>query len=111
MERIVEVLPLEKYKVRITFASGVIGIFDATPYLDGPAFIELKDTAYFKTVRPIRHGIAWPHEQDFSADTIIHDMVPIPRDDTFECRSAAEAPSITHDSPGLTNHSSGRSHH
>jgi len=45
--------------------------FDVKPYLKGSAFKELADESYFHLVRPAHYGIAWPHEQDSSSDTII----------------------------------------
>ena len=75
MDTVIKAIPLDDYLIKITMGSGLEGLFDVKPYLHGSAFEELKDTAYFKTVRPIRHGITWPHEQDFSADTIAHDIV------------------------------------
>lgn len=35
---------------------------------------ELTDESYFSLVRPAHHGIMWPHEQDFSSDTIVWDI-------------------------------------
>jgi hypothetical protein len=49
-------------------------VFDVKPYLQDSVFQELRNEAYFRLVRPAHHGIAWPHEQDFSADTIICDI-------------------------------------
>ena len=43
-------------------------------YLRGSAFKELEDESYFRRVRPAYHGIMWPNEQDFSADTIVWDI-------------------------------------
>ncbi len=74
MERIIEAKPLDDYRIRVTMASGLTGIFDVKPYLNGSAFQELKDSMYFNRVRVERYGISWPHEQDFSSDTIIHDI-------------------------------------
>jgi hypothetical protein len=51
-----------------------ITVFDVKPYLKGSAFQELTNESYFRLVRPAHHGIAWPHEQDFSADTIVYDI-------------------------------------
>ncbi len=75
MERIVEAIPLDNYRVMVTTGSGLHGIFDVKPYLRGSAFEELRDPAYFKRVRPVRYGISWPHEQDFSSDTIVCDIL------------------------------------
>lgn len=74
MERIIEAIPLENYRIQITTDSGIQGIFDVKPYLEGSAFHELNAPAYFNRVRPAHYGICWPHEQDFSSDTIIFDI-------------------------------------
>lgn len=74
MEKIIEAVPLDGYQVKVTTASGLQGIFDVKPYLHGSAFHELMDPAYFRRVVPTRYGISWPHEQDFSSDTIIYDI-------------------------------------
>ncbi|WP_020564623.1 DUF2442 domain-containing protein [Methylosarcina fibrata] len=74
MDKIVKAIPLDNYRIEIQTTSGISGIFDVKPYLGGSAFKELANESYFRLVRPIRHGIAWPHEQDFSSDTIIWDI-------------------------------------
>ncbi len=74
MDKIVKAIPLENYKIEILTSSGISGIFDVKPYLKGSAFKELIDESYFRLVRPAHYGIAWPHEQDFSSDTIIYDI-------------------------------------
>ena len=74
MDKVIKAVPLADYRIDILTSSGVAGVFDVKPYLQGRAFQELRDEAYFRLVRPAHHGIAWPHEQDFSADTIIHDI-------------------------------------
>lgn len=74
MDKILKAIPLEDYRVEILTSGGISGIFDVKPYLEGSAFRELADESYFRLVRPVHHGIAWPHEQDFSADTIILDI-------------------------------------
>ncbi|NJA05172.1 DUF2442 domain-containing protein [Methylococcaceae bacterium WWC4] len=80
MDKIVKAIPLDNYRIEIQTTSGVFGVFDAKPYLVGSAFKELLNEAYFRLVRPVHHGIAWPHEQDFSADTIIYDIQNAPAD-------------------------------
>ena len=74
MDKVIKAVPLEDYRIDILTSGGAAGVFDVKPYLQGSAFKELCDEAYFRLVRPAHHGIAWPHEQDFSADTIIHDI-------------------------------------
>ncbi|MCX7113380.1 MAG: DUF2442 domain-containing protein [Proteobacteria bacterium] len=74
MDKIVEAIPLDNYRIKILTTSGITGIFDVKPYLGGTAFKELLDESYFRLVRPAHHGIRWPHEQDFSSDTIVCDI-------------------------------------
>jgi hypothetical protein len=74
MDKIITAVPLEDYRIRIITSSGISGVFDVKPYLKGSAFKALQDPGYFRQVRPVHHGIAWPHEQDISSDTIIHDL-------------------------------------
>jgi len=75
MDKIIKAIPLDSYCIDIETSSGVCGIFDVKPYLNGGAFAQLRDKDYFSSVRPAHHGIAWPNEQDFSSDTIIHDIL------------------------------------
>ena len=74
MDKILKAVPLENYTIEILTSSGISGVFDVKPYLEGSAFKELKDWSYFKLVRPAYHGVIWPHEQDFSSDTIVFDI-------------------------------------
>lgn len=74
MDTIVRAIPLDDYRIQILTSSGVSGIFDVKPYMAGSAFAELADLSYFRQVRLAHHGIMWPHEQDFSSDTIIWDI-------------------------------------
>ncbi|MDU9047518.1 MAG: DUF2442 domain-containing protein [Candidatus Electrothrix sp. Rat3] len=74
MDTIIKAVPLKDYKIEILTESGVSGIFDVKPYLNGSAFRDLRDETYFQRVRPAHRGIMWPNEQDFSSDTIIWDI-------------------------------------
>lgn len=74
MDTIIKAIPLEDYKIDVLTSSGISGIFDVKPYLNGSAFKELTDKSYFRMVRPAHRGIMWPNEQDFSSDTIIWDI-------------------------------------
>ena len=74
MDTIIKANPIDDYKIEILTSSGIEGVFDVKPYLNGSAFKELKSTSYFRRVRPAHRGIMWPNEQDFSSDTIIWDI-------------------------------------
>jgi len=78
MDKIIKAIPLDDYRIDILTSSGISGTFDVKPYLNGSAFKELKNEAYFRLVRPAHHGIMWPNEQDFSSDTIIYDIQNAP---------------------------------
>jgi hypothetical protein len=64
------VLPLPQHRLQIEFENGEQKLFDVTPYLEKGIFTELKDEAYFKSVKVGFSSIEWPNEQDFSKDTL-----------------------------------------
>jgi hypothetical protein len=74
MEKIVKAIPLADFKIEVLTSSGLAGIFDMKPYLKGSAFKQLLNENYFKLVKPLHLGIAWPDEQDISSDTVIADI-------------------------------------
>ena len=67
---VVTVKPENDYKLAITFDNDEKRLFDVTPFLDKGVFAELKNIAYFKKVKVAFGEIEWPHEQDFSKDTL-----------------------------------------
>ena len=90
MDTIVKAIPLDDHRIEILTSSGVSGVFDVKPYLEGHAFKELANESYFRLVRPAHHGIVWPNEQDFSSDTIIWDIVHAQSANTPDSASAAD---------------------
>ncbi len=65
------------YILQIAFANDEIRLFDATPFLEKGIFNELKDRNYFQQVRVAFGAIEWPHEQDFSKDTLYLLSTPV----------------------------------
>lgn len=55
-------------KLRLSYETGEVKIFDVAPYATGPWFGELKDDAYFRTVQmlPGGTGIEWSNGQDIA---------------------------------------------
>jgi hypothetical protein len=51
-------------------------LFDTSPFLDKGIFNELKDINYFKQVKVAFGAVEWPHEQDFSKDTLYLLSIP-----------------------------------
>jgi len=70
MVKVISAKPVEDYRLIIRPSNGKNGLFDVSPYLDKGVFHELKDLQYFCRVKVAFGGIMWPHEQDFSAETI-----------------------------------------
>jgi len=74
MVKVIFVKPEKNYMLNIKLSNGKSGIFNAKPYLNKGIFKELKNQKYFELVKIAFGGIVWPHEQDFSADTIEYEM-------------------------------------
>ena len=74
MVRVITAEPIENHKLRIQLSNGKKGIFDVSPYLDRGIFHELKEQQYFRCVRVAYGGVIWPHEQDFSSETIEYEL-------------------------------------
>ena len=70
MVKVISAEPMENHKLRVLLSNDKRGIFDVSPYLDKGIFHELSEPQYFNRVRVAFGGVMWPHEQDFSAETI-----------------------------------------
>ena len=71
--RVKKVIPIEGYKLILTFTNGEEGVYDCLDLLDFGVFQELKDKSYFKQVKVLDGTVAWPHEQDICPDTLYLD--------------------------------------
>ena len=74
MVKVISAEPLEGYKLRIQLSNGKRGVFYVSPYLEKGVFRELKEPQYFRRVKVSFGGVMWPHEQDFSAETIEYEL-------------------------------------
>ena len=75
MNKVLEVTPQDNYQLYVKLSNGKCGRFDVSPYLDKGIFSELKKISYFKQAKPAFGGVVWPHNQDFSADTIEVELI------------------------------------
>ncbi|MEW6348294.1 MAG: DUF2442 domain-containing protein [Thermodesulfobacteriota bacterium] len=94
--RVKAVIPLEDYRLEITFTNDEVGIYDCRPLLDFGVFSELKDITYFRQVRASLGTVVWPHEQDICPDTLYMDAEMIRTIDTNSHNTASvgmESPS------------------
>lgn len=64
--KVLEVTPLEQYRLQIHFDTGEIKIFDVTPYIHGDWYGKLADPTYFATVRPSGRTVEWSDGQDIA---------------------------------------------
>lgn len=66
--RLINVEPMDHLKLRLTYEAGEVRLFDVSPYVNGSWFGELKEDAYFRTVRilPDGTGIEWSNGQDIA---------------------------------------------
>ena len=74
MLKVIKVNANNDYTLSVELSDGRSGTFDVKPYLEKGVFKQLKDRNYFKQVKPFFCGIAWPNEQDLSADTIAYEL-------------------------------------
>ena len=64
--RLLSVKAGPNYTLALEYATGEKRVFDATPYMSGSWFGELRNEGYFSAVRmlPDGDGITWPNGQD-----------------------------------------------
>lgn len=77
MKKVVAAQANEDFSLDLKFNDDSVRRFDATPYLELGVFQELKNIAYFKQVSIAYGTVQWPHEEDFSPDTLYIESRPI----------------------------------
>jgi hypothetical protein len=73
--RVVDVRPLDDFKLKLVFTNGEHKIFDARPYLNIGDFCELNDTAIFNSVAPVMGSIQWSNGLDLCPDCLYLESV------------------------------------
>jgi len=66
--KILNVEPLDDYKIKIYYETGEIKLFNVSPYISGSWYEELNNNEYFKTIHLVSNGrgIEWENGQDIS---------------------------------------------
>ncbi|MDR3239224.1 MAG: DUF2442 domain-containing protein [Clostridiales bacterium] len=64
--KIIEVKPLNDYKLFLLFETGEKKMFDVTPYISGSWYEKLKDVAFFNTVHVSGNTVEWAGGQDIA---------------------------------------------
>jgi hypothetical protein len=72
MVRIKKAIPLEDYRLRVTFDTGEEGVFSLRGWLDGPIFSKLKDKETFShvSIDEIAGTVCWPNGIDLCPDVV-----------------------------------------
>ena len=67
---VIDVKPLDNYRLLLKFENNEEKIFDVTPYLETGKFQELKDEKLFKTVRVSFDSIEWDNQLDLDPELL-----------------------------------------
>ncbi len=68
--RVITVEATNNHFLKLSFDNDEVKLFDASPFLGKGIFKELQDYNYFKQATVAFGSVEWPHEQDFSYDTL-----------------------------------------
>jgi hypothetical protein len=82
------VVPLEDYRVLLTFAGGERRVFDMSPYLGKGVFTALRERAVFDAVRISFDTIAWPNGADLCPELLYAESKPAAPDAGFTAGAA-----------------------
>ncbi len=74
---VIDVQPLEDFRLRLIFEGGETRVFDVKPYLEFGIFSELRQADYFITAFVEFGSVEWPHGQGLSYDTLYEKSVPL----------------------------------
>lgn len=70
MREIIEVKPLNDYKLLLTFNNGEKRIKDMKPYLDRGIFKQLRNKEFFESVKIAYGALSWNENIELCADSI-----------------------------------------
>ena len=68
----IKVTPEKNYCLKVEFDNGEVRIFDVKPYIKGNWYGELKDLAYFSSVRTDGFTVVWTNGQDICPDELYY---------------------------------------
>ncbi|OQY44227.1 MAG: hypothetical protein B6242_13115 [Anaerolineaceae bacterium 4572_78] len=72
MIRIKKAIPLENYRLKITFNTNEVGVFDLSSWLDGPIYSKLKNKDIFNhvVIDEIAGTMVWSNGIDICPDVV-----------------------------------------
>jgi hypothetical protein len=74
--KIIDVIPMEDYKLLLTFSNNEIRSFDVTPYLNDKFWASLSTASIFMTVKIAGNSVEWANGVDFCPDELYEKSVP-----------------------------------
>lgn len=74
---IVNVKPLEKYRLLLKFENDEQRIFDVSPFLEQGKYTELKDVELFNSVRLCFDSVQWANQLDFDPEYLYQKSMAI----------------------------------
>ena len=77
MKKVINVKPLDDYKILLTFDNNEKRIKDMKPYLNNGVFKKLKSKSLFNSVHISFDTISWADEIDLCADTLYETIIPL----------------------------------
>jgi len=74
---IIDVKPLNEYKLLLTFENKEKRLFDVSPYLDIGKFSELKELSLFNTVKIKFDSIEWNNSLDLDPELLYQESIEL----------------------------------
>ena len=74
---VVEVKPIENYFLLLKFDNGEVKKFDVNPYIEGSWYGQLRDKAYFKSVKANGYSVEWADGQDLCPDELYYSSIAV----------------------------------
>ena len=75
--RVTSVLPMEDYRLLLSFNNGERRVFDVKPLFAFSVFSALQNKTFFESVKAAYGSILWPNDIDYCPDTLYAESVPI----------------------------------
>lgn len=76
--RVVDLKPLDDYRLKLRFTNGEVRIFDVKPYLNLGVIAKLRDREIFEEAWVEAGSVEWPCGVGFSYDTLYLESIPAP---------------------------------
>lgn len=75
--RIIDIAPIDAYRLKLRYETGEVKIFDVTPYISGDWFGMLRDADYFQSVHLLADGsgIEWREGQDIAPHELYEESI------------------------------------